>query len=66
LQETYSAARRKLGVSPELAKRKVSFWDALILPAARSVGAMVLYSEDFQPGAVLGEVRVVNPFAALG
>ncbi|HXB67634.1 MAG TPA: hypothetical protein VNY05_05290 [Candidatus Acidoferrales bacterium] len=53
-------------MSPELAKRKVSFWDALILPAARSVGAMVLYSEDFQPGAVLGEVRVVNPFAALG
>jgi len=40
----------------------ISFWDALIVHAARSAGAAVLYSEDFQPGAVLGGVRVVNPF----
>ena len=38
-----------------------SFWDALIVHAARSAGAVVLYSEDFQPGA-LGGIRVVNPF----
>lgn len=42
---------------------QVSFWDALIVHAARSAGAAVLYSEDLQPGAVLGGVRVVNPFA---
>lgn len=39
-----------------------SFWDALILHAARSGGANVLYSEDFQHGAILASVRVVNPF----
>jgi predicted nucleic acid-binding protein len=41
---------------------QVSFWDALIVQAARSAGAGVLYSEDLQSGAVLGGVRVVNPF----
>jgi predicted nucleic acid-binding protein len=41
---------------------QLSFWDALIVHAARSSGATVLYSEDFQHGAVLGGVRVVNPF----
>lgn len=39
-----------------------SFWDAHILHAARSGGASVLYSEDFQHGAILASVRVVNPF----
>jgi predicted nucleic acid-binding protein len=43
---------------------RVSFWDALIVQAARSVGARTLYSEDLQAGAVLGGVRIVNPFAA--
>ncbi|MGP8244809.1 MAG: PIN domain-containing protein [Bryobacteraceae bacterium] len=42
---------------------QMSFWDALIVQAARSAGAAVLYSENFQSGAVLGGVRVVNPFA---
>lgn len=41
---------------------QVSFWDALIVHAARSAGAVLLYSEDLQPGAVVGGVRVVNPF----
>lgn len=39
-----------------------SFWDALILHAARSGGASVLYSEDLQHGEILASVRVVNPF----
>ena len=43
---------------------RISFWDALIVHAARSAGAAVLYTEDLQPGAVLGGVRVVNPFLA--
>lgn len=42
---------------------RISFWDALIVQAARSAGAAVLYSEDLPAGAVLGGVRVVNPFA---
>ncbi|MCC6367420.1 MAG: PIN domain-containing protein [Bryobacterales bacterium] len=42
--------------------RRISFWDALIVHAARCAGAAVLYSEDLQKGAVHGGVRVVNPF----
>jgi predicted nucleic acid-binding protein len=41
---------------------QLSFWDALIVHAARISGAKVLYSEDFQHGAILGGVRIVNPF----
>jgi predicted nucleic acid-binding protein len=41
---------------------QISFWDALIVQAARLARARVLYSEDFQHGATLGGVRVVNPF----
>jgi predicted nucleic acid-binding protein len=43
---------------------QISFWDALIVHAARSAGAVVLYREDLPPEAVLGGVRVVNPFPA--
>jgi predicted nucleic acid-binding protein len=90
MQEYFVAATRKLGLTAEVAQRKVeilahsrvvrfeasdvisaielhrlaqiSLWDALIVHAARSAGAVVLYSEDLQSGAVLGGVRVVNPF----
>jgi predicted nucleic acid-binding protein len=41
---------------------RISFWDAMIVHAARLSGAAVLYSEDFQHGSILGGVRVVNPF----
>jgi predicted nucleic acid-binding protein len=43
----------------------ISFWDALIVHAARLGGASVLYSEDFQDGSTLGGVKVVNPFSSL-
>lgn len=43
---------------------RLSFWDALIVHAARSAGAAILYTEDLQAGAVFGGVRVVNPFQA--
>jgi len=43
---------------------QISFWDALIVHAARVSGAKVLYSEDFRHGSVLGGVRIVNPFIA--
>ena len=43
-------------------KAKVSFWDALILEAALAAGATLLYSEDFQVGAVFGGLRIANPF----
>ena len=41
---------------------QISFWDALIVQAARAAGASVLYTEGFQHGATIGRVRVVNPF----
>lgn len=44
---------------------RISFWDALIVHAARTSGASVLYSEDFQHGSTLGGVRIVNPFSSL-
>jgi predicted nucleic acid-binding protein len=40
---------------------KISFWDALIVQAAGSCGAEVLYSEDLADGQRYGDVRVVNP-----
>lgn len=43
-------------------KATVSFWDALILEAALVSGTTLLYSEDFQDGAVFGKLRIVNPF----
>jgi predicted nucleic acid-binding protein len=42
----------------------ISFWDALIVHAARSAGVAVLYSEDLQHEGSLGGVRIVNPFAS--
>ena len=41
---------------------RISFWDAMIVHAARLGGAEVLYSEDLQDGASLAGVRIVNPF----
>lgn len=41
----------------------ISFWDALIVEAARNGGAALLYSEDLQDGRDFGGLRIVNPFA---
>ena len=45
---------------------RISFWDALIVQAARLAGAAVLYSEDFQHGSSLGGIPIVNPFLPAG
>jgi predicted nucleic acid-binding protein len=46
----------------ELEERyQISFWDALVIQAARASGAEVLYSEDLSDGQMYGSVRVVNP-----
>jgi predicted nucleic acid-binding protein len=39
-----------------------SFWDALILRAAKQAGCSVLLSEDMQHGREIDGVRIVNPF----
>ena len=40
---------------------KISFWDALVLHAAESSGAAILYSEDLAAGQSYGSIQVVNP-----
>jgi predicted nucleic acid-binding protein len=40
---------------------KTSFWDALILQAAESSGATILYTEDLATGQRYRTVQVVNP-----
>jgi predicted nucleic acid-binding protein len=46
----------------EQARWKISFWDALIMAAARASGARELLTEDLSHGQDYGGVRVVNPF----
>jgi predicted nucleic acid-binding protein len=50
-----------LGALEIEARYKISFWDALIVHAAQSSGADILYSEDLNDGQVYGSIRVVNP-----
>jgi len=40
---------------------RTSFWDALILQAAESSGATILYTEDLATGQRYRAVQVVNP-----
>ncbi|MFZ0884322.1 MAG: PIN domain-containing protein [Candidatus Acidiferrales bacterium] len=41
----------------------ISFWDALIIQAAGSSGASVVYSEDLADGQRYGALRVINPLS---
>ena len=41
---------------------QISFWDALIVQAAQSSGAEVLYSEDLADGQRYASIHVLNPF----
>lgn len=41
---------------------QLSFWDALVVEAARVAGAGRLLSEDMQHGRVIEGVRIENPF----
>ena len=43
-------------------KYKVSFWDALILQAAKTAGCSQVLSEDLQDGLRLDDLSVRNPF----
>ena len=39
-----------------------SFWDALIVAAAKVSSCRYLLTEDLQPGQTVEDVRIVNPF----
>jgi predicted nucleic acid-binding protein len=43
-------------------EQQLSFWDSLILVAARRSGAKRIYTEDLQDGQTILGVRVINPF----
>ena len=46
-----------------LSATRISFWDAMIVHAARLANASVLFSEDLSHGSTLSGVTVRNPFA---
>jgi predicted nucleic acid-binding protein len=39
-----------------------SFWDALVLRAAKQAGCSVLFTEDLQAARQVDGIRIVNPF----
>ena len=41
---------------------QLSFWDALVVEAARVAGAAVLLTEDMQHGRLIEGLRIQNPF----
>ena len=40
----------------------ISFWDALVVHAAESAGASILYTEDLSHNQLYGGTKAVNPF----
>jgi predicted nucleic acid-binding protein len=47
-------------------RQSVSFWDALIVEAARVGGAARILSEDFLGGGAIDDIAIVDPFAPTG
>ena len=45
-------------------REQLSFWDALIVEAARRAGATRLVTEDLQAGRRIAGIMIENPFAA--
>jgi predicted nucleic acid-binding protein len=43
-------------------RHRLSFWDALVIEAARRSGASRLVTEDLQDGRTIAGVRIENPF----
>ena len=43
-------------------RHKFSFWDSMIVAAARAQGCETLWSEDMDDGRVVEGMRVANPF----
>jgi predicted nucleic acid-binding protein len=73
IRDVLSAVRAACSVVPlslhthdlalDLVERfRVSFYDALIVAAARLANCSVLYSEDMQDGQTMEGVRIRNPF----
>jgi hypothetical protein len=52
-----------LGAIQKSQKFRLSFWDALIIEAAITGGADVLFTEDLQHGQAIEQLKIQNPFA---
>jgi predicted nucleic acid-binding protein len=68
--ETYGVWHVEIVTSDDVAtasnleeRHKISFWDALIIVAARKAGADKLLSEDLNAGQRIAGVTIENPFA---
>lgn len=46
----------------EMERWKLSFWDSLILAAARRMAASIIYSEDLSETQDYEGIRILNPF----
>lgn len=55
----YPAIREAAKLTTE---QRLSFWDSLILVAARRSGAKRIYTEDLQHGQTILGVLIINPF----
>jgi predicted nucleic acid-binding protein len=55
----YPAIQEAAHLSSE---RQLSFWDGLIVVAAKRCGATRLYTEDLNHGQIIEGVEIVNPF----
>jgi predicted nucleic acid-binding protein len=60
-----SAATVRVAMADATARR-ASYWDALLLATAAEAGCSIILTEDMSDGAILGGVRVHNPFAGSG
>ncbi len=71
--EGLAAGLTVLPVTPSLVKEAIathqryqlSYWDSLIVVAARNAGCTEIHTEDLSDGQDYGGVVVVNPFRAL-
>ncbi|HET8785064.1 MAG TPA: PIN domain-containing protein [Candidatus Limnocylindrales bacterium] len=52
-----------LGATRVEEDHQLSFWDALVVEAARVAGASTVLTEDLQHGRVIEGIRIENPFA---
>lgn len=44
------------------ARHRFSFWDSMIVAAARAQGCEILWSEDMDDGRIVEGMRIANPF----
>jgi len=66
LYATWSVVQVDVGLILDAAaleeRARLSFWDALIVEAARRAGAVRLVSEDLQAGRRIAGIAIENPF----